>query len=258
MRKPSSSKDSERVSSDTDEDVLEIELDDSKEKQENASETKVQLIDANHSGSETDDSGEAVVVPKPMPRKSSAKPEDAPREPESPKKSQFPEQMERGDAKSEEDLKFDESDESAAVVSEKQGKRVALVAKNTEMDNSNSDDNSRPKSRRARRLTVTELLERKNKKKSASKMFSTMMRLERAKIPKISSILRELKEDVSKDGRSEQFTEEDKIDFQMDSPRIPESDHFGKIYVQNKNGFYVRTREEVFRRNSLDGFGDEG
>lgn len=242
---------------------MDIEFDDNKDKEEEEesikekeakdSSGKVSRIVEMLTGTDTDDSIEAVILPKPKPRRRSS----PLKETRSPlKKSKSFEALDKEETYSRDiksDLetggRFEESDED----SEK--KKKPLVE-----DKKSSDSEETPKSQTQKSRRFAELLDRKNKKKKSGSMFSSMMRLERARLPKISSILRDLKEDVSKENRLEQLTEEDRTDFQMDSPRIPEPDSNGRIYVQNKNGFYVKSREEVFKTNSesLTGLGDHG
>ncbi|KAL0268867.1 UNVERIFIED_CONTAM: hypothetical protein PYX00_010668 [Menopon gallinae] len=88
---------------------------------------------------------------------------------------------------------------------------------------------------------------RRRKQKKASKMFSSVMKLERARIPTISSILKDLKDDSSKAKLEEE--EEDKFDLQIESPRLPQSAPNDKMYVQYKNGFYVKNRDDVFKKD---------
>lgn len=90
------------------------------------------------------------------------------------------------------------------------------------------------------------LLQRRKQKK-ASKMFSSVIKLERARIPTISSILKDLKDDSSRAKLEEE--EEDKFDLQIESPRLPQSAPTDKMYVQYKNGFYLKSRDDVFKQD---------
>lgn len=104
-----------------------------------------------------------------------------------------------------------------------------------------------------KKLKIMDLVDRKKKKKKKpSKMFSSI-KLEKTKI---SSILKGGKEAKPKD---EKVDEEDSPgDFQVESPKYPKSAQIGHIYVQNKYGFHVMEKEEVLTKDKLGRKDDEG
>lgn len=120
-----------------------------------------------------------------------------------------------------------------------------------------SEKKIKQKLKRTKRLKIVDLVERKSKNKRKSNLLSSVIKLEKAKIPQIASVLKDSKEVVGKKDKVED--EEDTTDFQIDSPNYLESVGNRQIYVQNKNGFCVMGIDEVLKNkkgNEKDGGND--
>lgn len=236
---------SEKLSSDTDRDVAEIDLDDIRVKSD--SESKSTRPNTEPKEMVPSESEPSVVIPVPKPRKRvSVSQNNLVESPKPEAETEIPEPSERED---------DCNKQGKETVPKKS--ELPLIENLEKEYVLKSEKEIRENLKTHKKLRIADLVEKKDGKKTkkpkgkkTGHVFSSIMKLEKAKIPKIASILKDLKDLETKEATEKVEAGEDNVDFQIDSPRYPESVHNQQIYVQNKNGFFVMEREDVLKSGS--------
>ncbi|KAK6630374.1 hypothetical protein RUM44_005041 [Polyplax serrata] len=244
-RMTKSSMASEKLSSDTDRDVAEIDLDDIRVKSD--SESKSTRPNTEPKEMVPSESEPSVVIPVPKPRKRvSVSQNNLVESPKPEAETEIPEPSERED---------DCNKQGKETVPKKS--ELPLIENLEKEYVLKSEKEIRENLKTHKKLRIADLVEKKDGKKTkkpkgkkTGHVFSSIMKLEKAKIPKIASILKDLKDLETKEATEKVEAGEDNVDFQIDSPRYPESVHNQQIYVQNKNGFFVMEREDVLKSGS--------